>query len=75
MLLFWESMRGRILGGKSFGLFHKTSLANKLGLFQLVWLILNQIKLTISQINWNKPGLFGKLVSWNSPLKSNLKFI
>ncbi len=28
---------------KPWGLFHKTSLPNKPGLFQLVWLILNQI--------------------------------
>ncbi len=27
-------------------------------------------QLTISQTNWNKPGLFGKLVLWNSPLKT-----
>ncbi len=25
------------------------------------------IWLKISQTNWNKPGLFGKLVLWNSP--------
>ncbi len=24
--------------------------------------------MTIIQITWNKPGLFGKLVLWNSPL-------
>ncbi len=24
--------------------------------------------MTISSTNWNKPGLFGKLVLWNSPL-------
>ncbi len=26
--------------------------------------------MTISQTNWTKPGLFGKLVLWNSPLET-----
>ncbi len=47
---------------KTRGMFHKTRLPNKPGLFQLVWLTVK-----ISQTNWNKPGLFGKLVLWNSP--------
>ncbi len=43
---------------KTWWLFHKTSLPNKPGLFQLVWLIVNVIWFKISQTNWNKPGLF-----------------
>ncbi len=36
----------------TWGLFHKTSLPNKPGLFQLVWLILNQINwVRLSEIN------------------------
>ncbi len=35
---FWK-----LVYSYTWGLFHKTSLPNKPGLFQLVWLILNQI--------------------------------
>ncbi len=35
---------------------------------QYIHLVLELNQLTVSQTNWNKPGSFGKLVSWNRPL-------
>ncbi len=55
----FESSTSSLLTHTSWGLFHKTSLPNNPGFFQLVW---------NNWTNWNKPGLFGKLVLWNRPL-------
>ncbi len=64
------------------GLFHKTSLPNKPGLFQLVWLILNKIiwqQVRLTEINlaylinfflflWNRPPIMIFYIFWKKYL-------
>ncbi len=54
------------------GLFHKTNLPNKPGLFQFVWLILNQIKwqyIRLTEINLAYlVNLFYEIAPWTVPL-------
>ncbi len=49
------------------GLFHKTSLSNKPGLFQWVWIILNQI-------NWQKVRLTEINLAWMMKMKQGWTF-